>query len=559
VAGPLALAVAATFAAITASLAGQTDSAGNSGLSSPNTFTVGDPVMFAAGSIASCYDSGASRTATLLSTRPDALVQLLGNNAYESGQPSDYRDCYDPTWGAVKARTRPAVGNHDMDTVSGGPPAGTGYANYFSRQLAPLGPSASDLTKLYYSYDLGAWHIVVLNDTCIDGGTPGCDEAAQEEWLRNDLSTHANTCVLAVSNRPRWSSDRGNGNKPSEGVFWNILYEYGAELVLAGATHHYERFAPQDPSGSLDVSWGIREIVSGHGGYSSNGMGTQQPNSEVYDASSYGVLELTLHPASYDWRFLPVADGVEPAGGSFTDSGSANCHGRPPLEPPSYREQVLSASPGAYWRLGETSGTSAADETGANPGTYDSVELNQPGALSSDGNPSASFDGVQSHVSVPPSPSFDMSSAVTVEFWAKRRTISGTYQVLVGKPGDGHSKNENYAVWLTPSNKYTAYFGNGASVVAVQTPAILDTNWHYVVATNDGSTVKIYLDGVLKQTTFTTLSLTPNSQPLNLGRGNGNRYFFNGSLDEVAVYPNALSAGSVQAHYNRAISSGAPR
>jgi hypothetical protein len=234
------------------------------------------------------------------------------------------------------------------------------------------------------------------------------------------------------------------------------------------------------------------------------------------------------------------------AGGSAVPAGAAT-------PTASYRQDVLAASPVSYWRLGETSGTSAADELGANPGTYSNVLLNQPGALACDSNPSASFDGVQSYLRVPGSPSLNMTTAVTVEFWAKRRTISGTYQVLVGKPGDGQSQNENYAVWLTTSNKYTAYFGNGTTYVAVQTPAITDTNWHYVVTTDDGSTAKIYLDGVLKQTASTTLSLTPNSQPLNIGRTNNNRYFFNGWLDEMAIYPTALSGTTVQAHYNRAI------
>jgi hypothetical protein len=220
----------------------------------------------------------------------------------------------------------------------------------------------------------------------------------------------------------------------------------------------------------------------------------------------------------------------------------------------SYRQDVLAASPVSYWRLGETSGTSAADETGANPGTYNNVLLGEPSALSSDSNPSASFSGTQSYVRVPASPSLDMTSAVTIELWAKRRTIGG-YQVLVGKPGNGQSKFENYALWQTPSNKYTAYFGNGSTYVAVQTPAITDTNWHYVVATYNGSRAKIYLDGVLKQEIPQTLQMATNNQPLNLGRANNNAYYFNGWLDEVAVYPTALPAQTIVAHYNRATAS----
>jgi len=234
-------------------------------------------------------------------------------------------------------------------------------------------------------------------------------------------------------------------------------------------------------------------------------------------------------------------------GGSAVNAGAAT-------PTASYRQVVLDASPVSYWRLGETSGTSAADETGANPGTYNNMLLGEPSALSSDSNPSASFSGTQSYVRVPASPSLDMTSAVTVELWAKRRTIGG-YQVLVGKPGNGQSKFENYSLWQTPSNKYTAYFGNGSTSVSVQTPAITDTNWHYVVATYNGSRARIYLDGVLKQEIAQTLQMTANTLPLNIGRANNGAYFFNGWLDEVAIYPTALPAQTILAHYNRATGS----
>jgi hypothetical protein len=148
-----------------------------------------------------------------------------------------------------------------------------------------------------------------------------------------------------------------------------------------------------------------------------------------------------------------------------------------------------------------------------------------------------------------------MTSGVTVEFWAKRRTISSTYQVLVGKPGNGVSKFENYAVWITPSKRYIAYFGDGTTSVAVQTPVVTDTNWHYIVATNNGSRIKIYMDGVLKQDVATTLQMAANTLPLNIGRANANNYFFDGWLDEVAVYPTALPAQTILAHYNRATGS----
>ena len=217
-----------------------------------------------------------------------------------------------------------------------------------------------------------------------------------------------------------------------------------------------------------------------------------------------------------------------------------------------YTADVLAAAPVSYWRLGETGGTVAADATGANPATYANVTLNQPGAIACDANTAVGFNGSTSYATAPSSSSLNMSTAVTVGFWAKRRSISSTYQVLVGKPGDGISQNENYAVWLTPTNKYQAYFGNGTGYVSVQTPAVTDTNWHYVVATDDGSTAKIYLDGVLKQSVATTLKLTANAKPLNVGRAASNQYFFNGWLDELALYRTALSATTIQAHYVKA-------
>jgi hypothetical protein len=240
---------------------------------------------------------------------------------------------------------------------------------------------------------------------------------------------------------------------------------------------------------------------------------------------------------------------MTPAGGSFNDSGTGSCHGAPPPPLP-YRDGVLASSPAAYWRFGDTSGTTATDELGADPGTYSNVTLGQPSALAGDSDPSAAFDGTNSYVTVPAASALNLTSGATVEFWAKRAAVSSDYQVILGKPADGASQNQNYAVWLTPSNRYTAYFGNGGTYVAVQTPAITDTNWHYVVATDNGSTAKIYLDGVLKQTVTTTVALTANNGALSIGRSNvDNNFYFNGLLDEVAIYPTALSATTVSNHY----------
>ena len=222
-----------------------------------------------------------------------------------------------------------------------------------------------------------------------------------------------------------------------------------------------------------------------------------------------------------------------------------------------YRDQVLADGPVAYWRLGETSGAVASDEVGANPGTFNGVTLGQPGPLVGDLNTAVSFDGANDFVTVPHSGALNATSGVTVEGWIKR-SKSGAWQVVVGKPGTGQSRGENYALWFNTSNQLLAYFGDGTNYVNVRAP--LDTNWHYVAATYNNATAKLYVDGTLHAQTSSSIHLTSNTLPLNMGRANGNSSFFGGLLDEVAVYNTALSAERIQAHYEtgRAIDSTPP-
>jgi hypothetical protein len=233
---PASLGASGAFSALSTSLlqpgvytaqAKQLDAAGNVGLSSAATFTVGDPVILAAGDIAGCdFDfADAKATGALLNTVPDALVVPLGDNAYPHGQPSEYQNCYGTTWGSALGRTRPIVGGHDFDNVAGGATPGSGYLGYFASNLAPFGPTATDPTKLYYSYDVGTWHVVVLNDGCLEGYTPGCNEKGQEQWLINDLATHPAPCTLALYHEPRWSSGNIHGDTQPTEAFWNILYQ----------------------------------------------------------------------------------------------------------------------------------------------------------------------------------------------------------------------------------------------------------------------------------------------------------------------------------------------
>jgi Calcineurin-like phosphoesterase len=232
-------------------------------------------------------------------------VLALGDIQYEDGAITDFDASYDPSWGRVKSITRPVPGNHDYRT-----PDASGYYDYF-------GKAAGDPAKGYYSYDLGRWHLIALNSNCSAVG--GCGAGSpQETWLRTDLAADASRCTLAYWHHPRFSSG-AHGSDRRYTAFWQALVDAGADVVLAGHDHDYERFAPQDASGSVDLERGVREFVAGTGGRSLRGFRGTRPNSEARDASSIGVLELTLGAGVYGWRFVPAV-------GFFADAGSARCH-----------------------------------------------------------------------------------------------------------------------------------------------------------------------------------------------------------------------------------------
>jgi acid phosphatase type 7 len=283
------------------------------------TIARADPLVTAAGDIAcsslptgpdSCQQQA---TSDLLVGRPLSAVLMLGDGSYEDGSLAQYLKFYDPTWGRFKPITYPAIGNHEYQTVDG-----QGYFQYFG---AVAGPP----DRGYYSYDIGTWHLVVLNSNCYKLG--GCGAGTtQVKWLRADLAAHPNSCTLAYWHHPHFSSgfayDDNNGHNLTT-AFWYELYRAGADLVLGGHDHDYERFALQDPEGEPDPAYGIREFVVGTGGRSHSGFPTPSLNSEVRNSDTYGILELTLHPTSYDWRFVPVP------GRTFSDVGSGRCHGAP--------------------------------------------------------------------------------------------------------------------------------------------------------------------------------------------------------------------------------------
>jgi len=270
----------------------------------PTTTTpppAGDAVLVGAGDIASS-NANDEATAVLLDSIP-GTVYTTGDNVYDSGTATEFSTYYHPTWGRHKERTRPAPGNHDYQTSGA-----SGYFGYF-------GAAAGDPARGYYSYDLGAWHVVVINSNVARGAG-----SAQEQWLRADLATNARPCTVAYWHHPRFTSGSNHPPDTSLGPIVQALYDGNADLVLTGHNHNYERFAPMNASGQLDMVRGIRHFVVGTGGRSHYGFGTPQPNSEVRNSTAYGVLKVTLHDASFDWRFVPIA------GQSFTDSGSQSCH-----------------------------------------------------------------------------------------------------------------------------------------------------------------------------------------------------------------------------------------
>jgi Calcineurin-like phosphoesterase len=263
-----------------------------------------DPVLVGAGDISDCGSAKDEETATLLDGIPGTVV-TLGDNAYDTGSAAQYRDCYDPTWGRAKARTKPAPGNHEYETSGA-----SGYFGYF-------GAAAGTAGQGWYSYDRGSWHMIVLNSNCSDVGCGS--NSTQVTWLRADLAAHAGANVIAYWHHPRFSSGT-HGNDTSVQAFWDALYAGGADIVLNGHDHDYERFAPQDPTGKADAAHGIREFVVGTGGRELRSRDTNAKNSQKF-SETFGVLKLTLHANSYDWKFVPIA------GETFTDSGTGTPHG----------------------------------------------------------------------------------------------------------------------------------------------------------------------------------------------------------------------------------------
>jgi acid phosphatase type 7 len=273
--------------------------------------------LVGAGDIAGCKAiEGAQATARLIEQIP-GTVFAAGDLVYEHGSAAEFRDCYGPTWGRFKNRTRPTLGNHEY----GVPNAGA-YFEYWGAQAGPAG-------RGYYSYDLGIWHIVALNTNCDAPGLGGCGAGSpQEAWLRQDLGEHPNVCIVAYGHHALFSSGlfKRHAIHPELKQLWQDLYAAHADLMLVGHEHSYERFAAQNPDGQADPEHGIREIVVGTGGRSHDPLGFATNNSEVRDADTFGVLKVVLSPHGYTWEFLPEE------GKAFRDAGVGICHNQAPQE-----------------------------------------------------------------------------------------------------------------------------------------------------------------------------------------------------------------------------------
>jgi acid phosphatase type 7 len=261
------------------------------------------------GTAKTCHER---QTAAIVKAIDPAVVLGLGDMQYEDGELAKFVVSYDTTWGAFKSITyTTSGGGHDGFAASG-----SGYCQYFGSHACPDG-------RTYYSLDVGAWHIISLDGNCNHVG--GCQAGSTEEqWLRSDLAVHRNRCTIAMWHYPRWTIGEFSDD-PRTDAFVRDLYSAGAELILVGHDHLYERFAPQTPDGAASAD-GIREFVVGTGGKNhlpgSYSVNTTHPNLQAWSADTFGILKLTLHATSYDWTFVP--DVGSP--GSFTDSGSASCH-----------------------------------------------------------------------------------------------------------------------------------------------------------------------------------------------------------------------------------------
>jgi len=329
--------------------------------------------LVGAGDIARCDAPDDEHTARLINNvlrnlTPDgtlpslarARVVTLGDNAYPDGTRPQFANCYDnyrlsdgvrydssrkAWWGQFKGRTMPTPGNHEYLNSTDPTLKSKPYFDYFGAHngfklpAAPVPSPGLTKGKGYYSYDLGSWHIVVLNSNC---DYTGCNStSAQAAWLAKDLASHPAQCTLSYMHHPLYATGTG-GLEPRVKPLWQILYKHGAEVMLNGHDHRYERLARIDPNDNPDSKYGIRPLIAGTGGDPGSGMtATNEPNSQVKIFGKAGILRMDLSDTSYSWKFVAV-DGT--ANGTIMDSGTESCHGAPAGSAPSNLTAARSGS-----------------------------------------------------------------------------------------------------------------------------------------------------------------------------------------------------------------------
>lgn len=307
-------------------------------LTSPALARAADPVMAAVGDIACPHGATGpaspcqqSLTAGVAASQQPAAVAVLGDNQYESGLLGEFyaTGAYNQTWGKFNSIVHPVPGNHEYNSIrSDNSLPGSGYFNYFATAALGTDPGETAGPNGSYSYEVGSWHIIALNSNCSDASCQdslaGTSSSGEASWLQSNLAAHPGQCTLAYWHHPLFSSGRV-GNSPGVAPLWAKLFAAHADVVLNGHDHDYERFAQQDPLQHVPVDTtvdGIREFVVGTGGESLFAPGATERNTQVFDNRDFGVLVLTLHAATYDWKFVTT-------GGTTIDAGSTGCHAHP--------------------------------------------------------------------------------------------------------------------------------------------------------------------------------------------------------------------------------------
>lgn len=247
-----------------------------------------------------------SRTSDALLAEGSVVAVLgLGDYQYDCGDPADYNLSYDPTWGRLNALMRPSAGNHEYKTGTDKfgaacPPGNASAQSYFTY----FASAAHAETSGHFSFDVGDWHLVALNGNCKKTGVGGCAAgSSQTAWLKSDLAATSQPCLLAYWHQPLFTG-LGQGKAVRYRPWWEVLYGRGADVVLNGHTHNYQRFAPRQPGGGLDAAGGITQYVVGTGGEEQIAVHSTATPQPAYWRKGFGYLRLTLGPGNWTGEFV---------------------------------------------------------------------------------------------------------------------------------------------------------------------------------------------------------------------------------------------------------------